>query len=79
MIIKRMTRSCRQNIVVDEYDDHTKNFSFMLKKGGERLGTYQAVVSAMERGKADSRIRAFLEKIERLESECAGSRSAIKT
>ena len=38
---------------------------------GEKLGTYQAVVSAMERGKADSRIRAFLKKIERLESECA--------
>lgn len=37
---------------------------------GERLGTYQAVVSAMERGKADSRIRAFLEKIERLEAGC---------
>ena len=36
MIIKRMTRSCRQNIVVEEYDDHTKNFSFMLKKGGAR-------------------------------------------
>ena len=33
---QRMTRSCRQNIVVDEYDDHTKNFSFMLKKGGAR-------------------------------------------
>ncbi len=30
-----MTRSCRQNIVVDEYDDHTKNFSLMLKKSGE--------------------------------------------
>lgn len=34
---------------------------------GKKLGTYQAVVSAMERGKADSRIRAFLKKIERLE------------
>lgn len=38
---------------------------------GEVLGTYQAVVSAMERGKADSRIRSFLEKIERLETECS--------
>ena len=45
---------------------------------GERLGTYQAVVSAMERGKADSRIRAFLEKIERLESECAEKSSTIR-
>ena len=44
---------------------------------GERLGTYQAVVSAMERGKADSRIRAFLEKIERLEAECTENSSAI--
>ena len=44
---------------------------------GERLGTYQAVVSAMERGKADSRIRSFLEKIERLESECAEKSSTI--
>ena len=45
---------------------------------GERLGTYQAVVSAMERGKADSRIRAFLEKIARLEAECTENSSAIK-
>ena len=45
---------------------------------GEVLGTYQAVVSAMERGKADSRIRAFLERIERLEAECAENCSAIK-
>ena len=44
---------------------------------GERLGTYQAVVSAMERGKADSRIRAFLERIERLEVECTENCSAI--
>ena len=38
----------------------------MLTFGG-KLGTCQAVVSAMERGKADSRIRAFLDKIEFLE------------